>query len=49
VNLTKAAGDRLVINDIANTLAACRRKASSDNAPEQDPEAKKRILEETSA
>ena len=28
VNLSKAAGDRLVINDIANTLAACRRQAS---------------------
>jgi Fe-S oxidoreductase len=27
VNLSKAAGDRLVINDIANTLAACRRQA----------------------
>jgi Fe-S oxidoreductase len=26
VNLSKAAGDRLVINDIANTLAACRRQ-----------------------
>jgi Fe-S oxidoreductase len=29
VNLSKAAGDRLVINDIANTLAACRRQALS--------------------
>jgi Fe-S oxidoreductase len=28
VNLVKAAGDRLVINDIANTLAACRRQVS---------------------
>jgi len=28
VNLSKAAGDRLVINDIANTLAACRRQAA---------------------
>ena len=28
VNLSKAAGDRLVINDIASTLAACRRQAS---------------------
>jgi Fe-S oxidoreductase len=28
VNLRKAAGDRLVINDIANTLAACHRQAS---------------------
>lgn len=31
VNLSKAAGDRLVINDIANTLAACRRQASSSS------------------
>jgi hypothetical protein len=29
VNLSKAAGDRLVINDIASTLAACRRQASA--------------------
>ncbi|MDE2181543.1 MAG: (Fe-S)-binding protein [Alphaproteobacteria bacterium] len=29
VNLGKAAGNRLVINDIASTLAACRRKASA--------------------
>ncbi|MBI4757235.1 MAG: (Fe-S)-binding protein [Betaproteobacteria bacterium] len=29
VNLNKAAGDRLVINDIATTLASCRRQASS--------------------
>lgn len=28
VNLSKAAGNRLVINDIANTLAACRRQAA---------------------
>jgi Fe-S oxidoreductase len=28
LNLSKAAGDRLVINDIANTLTACRRQAS---------------------
>lgn len=28
VNLSKAAGDRLVISDIANTLAACRRQAA---------------------
>ena len=32
VNLSKAAGDRLVINDIANILAACRRQASSITA-----------------
>ncbi len=31
VNLSKAAGDRLVINDIANTLASCRRQAASTN------------------
>jgi Fe-S oxidoreductase len=31
VNLSKAAGDRLVINDIANTLASCRRQASSSS------------------
>ena len=29
VNLTKAAGDRLVITDIANTLASSRRQTSS--------------------
>jgi Fe-S oxidoreductase len=28
VNLSKAAGDRLVINDIASTLASCRRQTS---------------------
>ena len=28
VNLSKAAGDRLVINDIASTLAACRRQVA---------------------
>lgn len=49
VNLTKAAGDRLVINDIASTLVANRREASSDNASEHDPEVKTRVLEETSA
>jgi Fe-S oxidoreductase len=32
VNLSKAAGKRLVINDIASTLAACRRQASSHTA-----------------
>lgn len=31
VNLSKAAGDRLVINDIANTLASRRRQASSSS------------------
>jgi hypothetical protein len=31
VNLRKAAGDRLEINDIATTLAACRPQASSSN------------------
>ena len=31
VNLSKAAGDRLVINDIANTLAACRRQAAPNS------------------
>jgi Fe-S oxidoreductase len=31
VNLSKAAGDRLVINDIASTLAAGRRQASSSS------------------
>jgi Fe-S oxidoreductase len=49
VNLTKAAGDRLVINDIASTLAASRREASPDNAPERKPEVKEQVLEETSA
>lgn len=31
VNLVKAAGDKLVINDIASTLAACRRQAKSSS------------------
>jgi Fe-S oxidoreductase len=31
VNLSKAAGDRLVINDIASTLASCRRQAASSS------------------
>ncbi len=30
VNLSKAAGNRLVINDIANTLAVCRRQAAQN-------------------
>jgi hypothetical protein len=34
VNLTKAAGDRLVITDIASTLAARRRQASPDSKAE---------------
>jgi Fe-S oxidoreductase len=32
VNLSKAAGDRLVINDIASTLAASRRQIAKDSA-----------------
>ena len=37
VNLSKAAGDRLVINDIANTLAACRRQAAPNREPALHP------------
>ena len=37
VNLSKAAGNRLVINDIANTLAARRRQAAPNGTPELRP------------
>jgi len=47
VNLTKAAKDRLVVNDIATTLAACRRQAASRPAPAET--AKPRVLQAAGA